>query len=64
VVVPLFAADSGLSKNVHSIGGCTHGVKRSLIRDIKSHPGRYYVNLHTKGFPLGAIRGQLRTVTG
>jgi hypothetical protein len=63
IVVPLFAAD-GLSKNVRSIGGCTHGVKRSLIRAIKSHPGRYYVNVHTKGFPEGAIRGQLRAVTG
>jgi hypothetical protein len=31
----------------------------SLARQIKSNPGRFYVNVHTADFPNGAVRGQL-----
>jgi hypothetical protein len=34
-------------------------VSRSLARDLRQHPGRYYVNVHTAKFPNGAVRGQL-----
>jgi hypothetical protein len=34
-------------------------VSRSLARDLKRHPTRYYVNVHTAKFPNGAVRGQL-----
>ena len=34
-------------------------VARSLARGIAQNPGSYYVNVHTAGFPDGAIRGQL-----
>ena len=51
VVVPLFTAPTG--------SGCVNGVARSLIKNIRKHPGRYYVNIHTGDFPNGAIRGQL-----
>lgn len=34
-------------------------VSRSLARDLRRHPGRYYVNVHTAKFPNGAVRGQL-----
>jgi hypothetical protein len=38
--------------------GCV-SAKRKLIRKIKNHPRRYYVNVHTAEFPAGAARGQL-----
>lgn len=39
--------------------GCVKGVVKSLIRDFELHPATFYVNIHTKGFPAGAIRGNL-----
>jgi hypothetical protein len=41
--------------------GCTKkGVTDALLNRIRSHPERFYVNLHNMQFPNGAIRGQLR----
>ena len=51
-VVPLEAPTDGSS------GGCapvTAEVSAALI----ANPGGYYVNVHTRAFPNGAIRGQL-----
>lgn len=31
----------------------------AVAKDIAANPGNYYVNVHTKDFPGGAIRGQL-----
>jgi hypothetical protein len=59
VVVPLYVGPE-LPKNVRSIGGCVKDVGRKLIGRINRNPQRYYVNIHTKGLPDGAIRGQLR----
>jgi CHRD domain len=46
------------SGNPGSSAGCTD-VSRSLIRQIRRNPGRFYVNVHTADFPDGAVRGQL-----
>jgi hypothetical protein len=32
---------------------------RSLARELRSNPGRFYVNVHNADFPNGAVRGQL-----
>lgn len=57
IVVVIFERANGASSPVNT---CARGVAGSLIRDIREHPGRYYVNLHTNALPNGAIRGQLK----
>jgi hypothetical protein len=52
VVIPL----STHAPIAHS--GCVKA-KKSVLDAIKKKPGAYYVNVHTKKYPGGAIRGQL-----
>ncbi len=52
VVVPLRPPTDGFSH------GCV-GIPRALSLELREHPLRYYVNVHNKPFPEGAIRGQL-----
>jgi hypothetical protein len=52
IVVPL----SDAAPVAHS--GCVK-VKASLLLAIKKKPSDYYVNVHTKKYPGGAVRGQL-----
>jgi CHRD domain len=51
-LTPPGTGDPGHSSN------CTT-LSRRLVRAIRSHPRRYYVNVHTPAFQDGAIRGQL-----
>ena len=54
VVVTLKPPDqSGIS------GSCT-AVKPALSKQIQNNPANFYVNIHNKQFPEGAIRGQLQ----
>jgi hypothetical protein len=34
-------------------------LSRSLTRELKASPRRFYVNVHTADYPGGAVRGQL-----
>jgi hypothetical protein len=38
--------------------GCVT-LSRTAITNIKNNPSRYYVNVHNRPFPNGAVRGQL-----
>ena len=52
-VLTLETPDDGTS------GGCAQ-VTPELSAALLDNPGGYYVNVHTREFPQGAVRGQLR----
>jgi CHRD domain len=45
--------------NPGSSSGCVAVVPAGIVAAIRANPQNFYVNVHTLGFPLGAIRGQL-----
>ena len=51
-VVTLAAPTSGRSR------GCLT-VEMTLLKDIRTNPSEYYVNVHNEAFSGGAVRGQL-----
>lgn len=53
VVVEFFA------KQTRQPRGCARGVSKSTIRRIERNPEQFYVNVHNKRYPKGAVRGQL-----
>jgi hypothetical protein len=58
IVVPLFDRTNNPVESPARISRCVD-IKPSLSEALREHPGRYYVNVHNKPFPDGAIRGQL-----
>jgi hypothetical protein len=61
IVVPFFAAPTGLPPTINSVSGEVEA-DATLVRTIRNRPSGFYVNLHNAEFPAGAIRGQLTRV--
>ncbi|MEU7907430.1 CHRD domain-containing protein [Actinoplanes sp. NPDC049118] len=59
VVVPLFG--TAMPDGVVAASGTVHDVDSDLLAEIKRNPRGFYLNLHTKEQPGGAVRGQLFT---
>lgn len=57
--VVAFSGIDSLNHFPNQARGCVQNVAASLIRDIREHPERFYVNVHNAQFPNGATRGQL-----
>jgi hypothetical protein len=57
VKVPLFT--SPVPETTDGIAGVVTVSDPTLVAAISSHPGDFYLNLHTADFPAGAVRGQL-----
>jgi hypothetical protein len=55
VVLALAAPRSG---HPGAASGCVAGGPR-LLADVAAHPRRYYVDVATRAYPAGALRGQL-----
>ena len=55
----LFYSERG--KRHSPVEGCKHDVPVSTIEHIESSP--HYVDVHTNGYPEGAMRGQLKIIS-
>lgn len=59
VRVELFSDRRGLPATVDRVHGCVRGLDSDLLQRIIDHPERFYVNVHNRRYPDGAIRGEL-----
>ncbi|WP_156727946.1 CHRD domain-containing protein [Streptomyces apocyni] len=57
VKVPLFT--TAMPKTARAAAGHTAVEDAALAKALRAQPSSFYVNLHTKKFPGGAVRGQL-----
>ncbi|MEA2273378.1 MAG: hypothetical protein QOI98_2086 [Solirubrobacteraceae bacterium] len=61
ILVTLGTPDAG---DPGSSSGCVEGLTQSLTNELRNHPSRFYVNVHTTAFGGGALRGQMYSSNG
>jgi hypothetical protein len=61
VKVPLFT--SPMPSTVNAAAGAVTVSDPAVADQLRSNPGGFYLNLHSKDFPGGAVRGQLHPLT-
>ena len=59
VRVTLFASDVPLPATISGVDGCVEDVSPTLLANMVENPQLFYVNIHNRPFPNGAVRGQL-----
>lgn len=53
-VITLFEGDIA-----SPVQGCVHDLKKRIVKRLKRKPDQHYVDIDTKSYPDGAVRGQL-----
>ena len=46
------------------MSGCVRDVRKRVVKRLKRKPQKHYVDIDTRAYPDGAVRGQLHKVTG
>jgi hypothetical protein len=59
VRLTLFSQTRPLPRSIHTVAGCIQELPTRLLNRIQNDPTRFYVNVHNRPFPDGALRGQL-----
>lgn len=59
IVVFLTPPNAPGGGNPGASSGCVAGIGAGIITAIRNDPTSFYVNVHNRGFPDGAVRGQL-----
>jgi hypothetical protein len=59
VVFGLFSAADGLPGSLFAAAGVAADVRPGAVSTLARDPARHYLNVHTRDFPKGAVRGQV-----
>jgi hypothetical protein len=64
IVAPLFAAAGGLPPSLTGVAGSVGDLDWYALAAVRKRPREYFLRLHNRDFPDGAVRGQLGRAAG